>query len=369
VRFRLPEAALPVTNRNNYLDLSSFVRVALDVSWWTVNRTFELGLEVLPEGSPVVDAGGSSPALLGETRMRRIAEELAARAGLRVGEAPTLVEGREGMVAFAVEDGSRGAECIAVEVFTFPDLRLGTRSRPLGILPVGGSLAPPPFDARFAIKCTTEAVPDDTLRAFFARVLEDADHVERIEVGDHRVVVRRAGADDPAWWLDVTVRARSRAKAIASAIASLPSRVADANARAAWMSTATEESAHLLPHLPAIHGIRRTVRTASGEQRGLVCSIETVVDGDATATRVDVDLDAPLPAHAIPTLHEGEPADDLVRALRATFPRIEAPSPEHVAAIAPGFARDPRPVLATLDTLLAWVLRARGERRVDAPYR
>jgi hypothetical protein len=35
----------------------------------------------------------------------------------------------------------------------------------------------------------------------------------------------------------------------------------------------------------------------------------------------------------------------------------------------PGFTPDPRKLLPALDTILLWSLEARGERRMDMPYR
>ena len=367
VRFRFDGGALPTTNRNNHLDLSSLLRVALDVSWWTLNRAFDLPIEVVSTRASVTDVEGAQRVALGEARMRIVANELAARTGLRAGETPVLVEGREGAVAFSLEDASRGGESAAAEVFTFPDLHLGARSRPLGVLPIGSSLAPAPLDQRFALKCATERVDQEALRAFFARALSNASGTEHLEVSDHRIALRRVGVDDPAWWLEAARAAQARAKEIAAAIAALP--FADPSARAAWTAAASEESAHLVPHLPAISGVRRAVRTVGGDLRELSASVETRWDGDEATTRIDVDLDTPLPAHAIPSLLDPAPTDDLLRALRSAYAHLEAASPTHLVAIAQGFAADPRPALAALDTVLAWTLRARGERRADAPYR
>lgn len=85
--------------------------------------------------------------------------------------------------------------------------------------------------------------------------------------------------------------------------------------------------------------------------------------------RVDVDLDTELPSQAIQALHAKDNTDELVRALRTTFATIDAPTPKHVVAVAEGFTPDPRKLLPALDTILAWSLAARGERRMDMPYR
>lgn len=302
--------------------------------------------------------------LLGGSRMGALSFDLGSRTGLRVGAPPVLVYGREGPVDVAVSDGSRGSEFAAVETYAFPDLRLGIRSRPLGILPAGGSLAPPPLDARYAIRCDDGLVPEPALRAFFAEVLRGVEPLESLELSDHQLTIRRdLGKDDPARWLAVAAGARDRARAIGSAIAALPFAVPEA--RDAWNAAAAAESAVVLPHLPALVFVRRAVRTAAGEQHELVCALTTL---PGPKTRLDVLVDGPLPPEAISALHAEEP-DELVAAMRQTFESLDAPSSQHVVAVADGFARDPRTTLAALEPIIAFWLRARGERRVDTAYR
>jgi hypothetical protein len=361
VPFRFPAADLPASSRNGFLDITPLIEIALDVSWWRSNRTFPIALEVLPHGTRTLDGGGAT-ALLGESRMVVLARDLASRTNSQAGNPPVLVYGSHGPIAWAVEDASRGSETAAREVHVFPNLGMHLRSRPLGILPVGSSLAPRWLADRFAIQSSTP-VPAATVARFLEQILDDAGNAVELQFSDHMLGLRfRLGADDHRSWLGAVATAQMRARKLVDAITALP--FAHEEARAAWTSTALEENAFLLPHLPAIVGIRRGARVASGEQREAVCTIAT----DEKKTRIEVDLDADLPAQAVAALHAGD-GDELVRALRTTFESVDAPTPKHLTAVVPGFTPDPRTLLPGLDTMLAWSLHARGERRMDLPYR
>lgn len=369
VPFAFPPADLPATQATGFLDLSPTLEVALDVAWWRMNRRFSIPLEVLPFGSRLASAS-AAPALLGDSRMAAVARDLAARTGLAAGASPVLVSGAHGMVAFSVEDASRGSETAAREVYAFPDLALGAHSRPLGILPAGRGLAPPPVAARWAIHCDAR-VPEDALRAFFASALDAFGDADALALSDrHLSLRRRLASDDSARWLEIVEGARARAARLSAAIAALP--FPAEGARAAWTRTAEEEQAFLLPHLPALVGIRRAVRVASGEQREARGAIVTTSEG---TTRVEVDLDTPLPPEAVAALGDadahgaGAASAELLRQLRASFEALDVPHPQHMDAVAAGVAADPRALLPALDALVAWSLHARGERPVVAPYR
>jgi hypothetical protein len=360
VPFVFPVADLAPTSANGFLDITPRIEVALDLAWWKTNQAFAVALDVLPPGSSLADAPAAD-ALLGESRLSAVARDVAQRTGTIAGTPPVLVSGKHGAVTFTVEDASRGSEIAAREIHTFPDLGLHLRSRPIGLLPILSTIAPESVSDRWAIRASSTIV-DPILASFLTSFLTDAAGVDELELSDHRLVLRRLlRADDLQSWLAAVEYTAARARNIADAISALPF---PREGAPAWSGTASEEGAFLLPHLPAIVGIRRALRVSSGEQREAVCAIVT----NGETTRVEVALDAPLPPEAIAALHAETP-DDLVRALRETFESVEAPSPQHITAVAKGFMPDPRKLLPALDTILVWSLRARGERRMDIPYR
>lgn len=365
IPFQFRTADLPPTMNTGFLDLMSYLQVSLDVSWWTTNRNFTVPIVVLPRGTHVLEGAGAQ-ALLGGSRLAALAQDLAQRAGLRPGTPPTLVTGSAGMVSLAVDDASHGSEFAARERYMFPDLGLQIRSRPLGILPVSKSLAPPSIADRWAIQCS-DMLDTQPLQAFFARILGDVGPIDQLELSDHVLSIRRPlHADDPARWLAVAAGARERARIIADAIAILPS--PDPGLRTTWERCAAEEAAFLLPHLPAIVGIRRSARLSNGEQREFQCAI-TTVRGKKVATRIEIDLDEPIPAAAAEALHDEETKDDILVGLRSIFSALQAQTPNHLLAIAEGSHPDPRTFLPAIDRIVSWTIRARGERQADAPYR
>lgn len=364
-RFTFPTRELPPSNRNGFLDLWSTLQVSLNLSWWSANRTFAIPLDVLPVGSLVAD-GGPAPTAVGSMRLGAIAAELARATGLRLGKQPVLVEGADGMVKMALEDASRGSEFAALHVFTYPDLALGLRSRPRGILPARRSLAPAELAEEWTIACADDA-PKEAVGKLAATALASALGIESLYVSDRRLSFRqRLVADAPESWLDATRRLQMRAREIARAIAELPAR--DPGSLPAWERAARVENAFLLRHVPSLAEVRRTARTHTGEERSLVATLSTRHGEDGTTTRLEIDLDADVPADAVKHLHEGD-TDELARALLAAFTSVDVPTPRRVIAETAGFTADPEPVLALLDSVLAWSMKARGERRVDAPYR
>jgi hypothetical protein len=367
VPFRFDHTSgLPLSLSTGFLDFASALRVGLDRSWYQPTRHFWLPLDVLPEGTPIV-AGGAAPVALGGERLALIGRAIAERTGLRAGTPPRLAYGREGIVDLYIEDASRGSEVGALEVHVFPDLGLGTQLRLRGWFE-GAGVAPDFVAQRWAIHVSDEThISEETLRAFFARVLVATESAVDLQLSDHRLALRwRLAADTGAAWVSVAEAGRARARAITEAIGALP--FPDGIAREAWTTAAAIESAVLLPHLPALHGVTRSARTVGSDVRTLTCSLVTVRERGETRTRLDASFDAPLPPEAARALAGGA-EDELLRALRGTFASLEAATPEHVIGIAEGAHADPRPLLAALDTLLEWALRARGERRAVGAYR
>jgi hypothetical protein len=111
-------------------------------------------------------------------------------------------------------------------------------------------------------------------------------------------------------------------------------------------------------------------RVLTGEERLVTLSIRTVWTKSGPSTSVDLDLRAArLPKGAWAELESDSPSDRL-RAVRAVFPSVHVRSQGDGATLErPEATGDPRALLSAVESFFGWVLDARGERRVDAPYR
>lgn len=371
VPFRFPlTSELPPRSDNGSLELRADITVMLHAGVWT-NPRFSIPIEVLARGSEMTGAGAAAP--VGQSRLAVLATFLGARMGLPSAAPPALLQGAAGAVSFWLTDGSRGSEYAAIETYEFPNLHLGLRSRPAGLFTSSSPLAPAWLVDRHALQLDQHrGVPAPAvMRAFLDAVLDIPHDVVELQLSDHRLSFRRLlPSDDAREWLRAAEPMPERARRLAAAIASLPFGIEDRNLAEAWTATAREEQATLLAHVPAIVGIRRAVRTLAGEERTFVASLTTHWQpDDAPSTWMDIALvAAPLTDQAMRELASAS-TNELLVAARSRFPDIHATTPEHLIAVAPGLAGDPRTLLGALDDLVAWVLQARGERRVDAPYR
>ena len=98
----------------------------------------------------------------------------------------------------------------------------------------------------------------------------------------------------------------------------------------------------------------------------MTAKIHAVWRNGAPVVVADVDLrEAPLPKTARAELENNAG----FAAIRAVLPVIHAATDERVTLEAPAWVPDPRPMLLALEQFFDAVLGARGERRVDSPYR
>ena len=138
-------------------------------------------LQVVPAGS-LLQHDNRSAGPVGTERLIRLAAAMAQATGLAPGRLPTLVDGRVGPVGVQITDGPRGG-AIGLDIsFEFPDVKLGTTFRPLGML--GGfrqsPLLPIALANSYFLRVEPERaeggvleapVAEPALQAFFATVL------------------------------------------------------------------------------------------------------------------------------------------------------------------------------------------------------
>jgi hypothetical protein len=364
------EAVMP-SFRNGFIDHEVVLKVAVDISW-AIDPTFEVLLQVLPYGSIVY--GDAHALAVGGERLRQFSLAMAQATGLAEGRPPTFIEGPIGPAFVHVSDGPRDGR-IGVEVdIAFPDVALGIVFRRLGVLEAfrTSPLLPAPLDAQYLLRTEPPgegrpSMGDDALRLFFQAALGDLKNADEVRFSDHQLGMHFPIAnDDTELMLQVARFAQFKAKSLVEAITHLPFPEGTAHARPAWQSTATRESAFLVPSGPSLHGLVLRARILGGEERWLGATLRTTWQDGAPATHIDADLrGAPLPRDAAAELERGERLD----AVRATFPTLEAHSPEHVTLERPGFTEDPRTLLPALEAFFFWVLESRRERRANQPYR
>ena len=377
VPFRMPPTADQITPsfRCSFIDHDVILGVSVDIPWATDPR-FDLLLDVLPPGSTLAGAAGET--VVGSERLRRIASEMAQSTGLREGHPPTLVEGMvAGPVTVRVADAPRDAKLgIDVDIL-FPDVELGIEFRPLGVLEGFRSspLLPAAIATGYLLRCGTDdgrpRIEDAVVAGFVGVLVGDLAHYESLRLSDHHLGVHLSIPNDALpRMIEIAKAAHAKAAAIADAIARLPFPESLAASRPAWLATAAEQSAFLVPTGPTLHGLTFRARVLDGEERRIGAAIRTRWTKSGPTTHVDVDLrGAPLPKSAWADL-ESETPSERIRAVRALFPSAHVMAQGNGATLdRPEWTPDPRALLSAIETFFAWVLEARGERRQDMPYR
>ena len=377
VPFRMPPTAAQISPsfRSSFIDHDVILGVSVDIPWATDPR-FELLLDVLPPGSQI--AGTAGEVIVGSERLRRIAREMAQSTGLGEGRPPTLVEGLvAGPIAVRVADAPRDANLgIDVDII-FPDVELGIEFRPLGVLEGFRSspLLPAAVATRHLLRCGTDdgrpRVEEAVVAGFIDVLLGDLAQYESLRLSDHHLGVHLPIPNDELpRMIEIARAAHAKATAIADAIARLPFPDSLVASRPAWLATAAEQSAFLVPTGPSLHGLTFRARVLDGEERMIGAAIRTKWTKGGPTTHVDVDLrSAPLPKAAWADL-ESETPSERVRAVRALFPSAHVMAQGNGATLdRPEWTPDPRALLSAIETFFEWVLEARGERRQDMPYR
>lgn len=369
-----PTLLVPPTYRTGFIDHDTTLVVSVDIPW-AIDPSFAVLVTTLPAGSVI--HGETRDAPVGGERLRRISGVMAAATGLRQGRPPALVEGSHGLVAFRVSDAPRDGRLGIDADVTFPDVDLGIELRPLGMLEGFRSspLLPDALGHRYLLRASPEdarpAPDEDALRAFFAAVLGDLAGAEEIRLSDHHLGAHfPLPNDEDKRMVAVAQIVAAKAKVVGEAIARLPFPAPVAAARPTWEAVAAEQSAALVPSGPSLHGLVFRARVLTGEERSATAALRTVFTKSGPQTHVDVDLRAaPLPKAAWAELEAPAPGERL-RAVRAVFPVAHMHAQGGSVTLEQrGFASDPRPLLSAIETFFAWVLEARGERRVDSPYR
>jgi hypothetical protein len=182
--------------------------------------------------------------------------------------------------------------------------------------------------------------------------------------------------------------AKARAKALATAIANLPS-PAEFPAAARWRESATtllatHDGGGFIPSAPALVGLGRRVRTNTGEERAFWFSVTTEWHDGRPDTVITVDADIPfgrgLQEGLASAKFDGKSAlsEPLFRALRILEGTVTGPAEEASVQNATthqlrihraGVLADPVASVPVFDALIAFALATREERTVDAPYR
>jgi hypothetical protein len=336
---------------------------------------FEVPLDVLPETSIV--QGSVSTSLLGGDRVRQLAAAMARETGLTEGaHAPVLAYGNVGLVSVSMTDAPRLGK-LGVDVdFTFPDLQLGILFRKRGVLEglVGAATSPflPPalWDRHLAIK-PHDARPkldDAALLPFFRAVFGGS--VEEARLSDHHFGAHVTIIDDePQRMIELAREVCAQAKRIGDAIRALPFPEALKSARAAWQATADEQNAFLVPTSPSISGLVFRAQILGGEERTIRVDLRSIWNSEVPLLQARIDVrDASIPEASRHEL-DGDGKSPWLATVRSIFPGPIAFSGGIVLLNGATWPHDPRTLFPTLESFLGWILEARGERRVDAPYR
>jgi hypothetical protein len=290
-----------------------------------------------------------------------------------------LVHGDIGPVKVSMIDAPRqGKLGIDVDI-TFPDLELGIVLRQRGVIegilgaPASPFLlgAPPLWDRHLSVKPddARPKIADASLEPFFAAALGGP--IDEIRLSDHHLGFHVSMIDDePRRMVDLARDVCAQAKRLGDAIFALPFPEPLAESRSAWQATAAEQNAFLVPSTPAIHGIVLRAQILGGEERTITVNLRTIWRSETPLLQAVLDLrNAPLPEASQREL-ESETANAWLTAVRAIFPDAHAiGNGEAVALNDATWPTDPRALLPTIETFFGWILEARGERRVDAPYR
>ena len=362
-----PHQSFTPTAASSFIEHDLALVVSLDIPWAS-DPIFEIPLQVLPQGSII--EGDATTGLVGSERLQRIAAIMAQATGLGTGHAPVLVLGQVGPVALRIADAPRAAR-LGIDVdLTFPDVELGIDFHRLGMLEGfrQSPLLPEALAKSYLLRCKHE---DPGATAFVTAALEDLGGADEVRFSDHHLGVHfPLASDEPAPMVELARFATARAKAIAGAIARLAFPAAALAAQPAWLGTAGEQSAFLVPTGPALHGLSFRARVLGGEERVAFAKIRTEWTKEGPVHHVDVDLtNAPLPAEACAALDDDTVTADL-QAVRQHFSSAHAHHGGRGATLRhDGFVADPRTLLPAIETFFGWVLDKRGERRADLPYR
>lgn len=377
VPFQFPgnQHLLLPTLRNSFIDYDVALHVSVDIPWAS-DPAFDILLHVLPAGSTIHGAGGG--AVVGSERLRYIAAAMAQKTGLREGRSPTLVEGNVGPVSIRVSDAPRGAE-LGIDIdIGYPDVELGILLRPLGLLEGfrESPLLPAPLSTSYFLRAKAPAHKphvdaEAAAQAFVTAALQNVVAMADVRFSDHHLGIHfRIQNDDLPRMVEIAAYAQHKAKQIADAIRLLPFQSwREPAERAAWEATAAEQSAVLVPTGPAIYGITMSARVLGGEVRTIVVAIRTIWEKVGPHANVEVDLrGAPIPKEAWPELL-GKSRADRSAPLRAPFSEVRPLERGEGVTLVAGAVADPRELLPGIEHFFTWLLEARGERRVDAPYR
>ncbi|MEO7109337.1 MAG: hypothetical protein ABI183_02770 [Polyangiaceae bacterium] len=373
--FTFPSAPyLSPTYKTSFIDHDVSIVVSIPNPW--IVPSFEVPIEVLPAGSIV--QGSLSTSLLGGDRVRRIAMAMATDTGLVAGtRAPVLVHGDVGAVKVSMIDAPRQGR-LGIDVdLTFSDLELGIVLRQRGVIeglvgsPTSPFLPPPLWDRHLSFdpNDARPKIPDASLAPFFAAAFGGP--IEEIRLSDHHLAFHVSMIDDGPQRMTLVAReVCAQAKRIGDAIRALPFPESLAEARPAWQATAEEQNAILIPSTPAINGIVLRAQILGGAERMIIVNLRTIWKSETPSLQAVLDLrNAPLPEASHSEL-EGESDNAWLTAVRAIFPEAHATGMGEVVVLSQAkWPTDPRALLPTLETFFGWILEARGERRVDAPYR
>lgn len=376
VSFSFPTTpTLAPSYRTSFIDHDVSIRVTIPTAALGPSPSFHIPIDMLPEGSMV--EGSTPTTVLGGERVRRIAKAMAIETGLNEGTAaPVLVYGDVGPVGISIVDAARNGK-LGVDVdFTFPDLQLGLLMRRRGVVeelvgsPGSPFLPPPLWDRQLVFKARDKRpkIEDAVLVPLFQAVFGGS--VDEARLSDHHFGSHITIIDDePPRMIELAREMCGQARRIGDAISALPFPEPLTSARSAWQATANEQNAFLVPMAPAIHGIIFRAQILGGEERTIRVDLRTIWKSETPLLQAFIDVrNAAIPEAGRKNLEAEESASSLLTSVRSTFPKAQMSGETLVLGDAK-WPDDPRVLLPTLETFLGWILEARGERRVDAPYR
>lgn len=372
VPFILDTGLLVWDQVNGVMDVSHALRLALPSSYHVPEVLADEPIFVLPAGSQLSGEGESLP--IGHERMERIADWFVGEtAGVR-GRFPVLVRFTVSGIVVTFEDAGPGELRIW---WHLPPLAFGLELHQRGLLRAltlrGVDQTPSALAGSYIVSSAPESplVPPGLVLGFLDTFCVDLGLGE-VSLSDARLGrLESLPADDVATLRSLLDRARMRASAMAAAVAALPFLTPGADP-ARWREAAVAEGAMLLPHRPAIIGIRRQVRTTFGELREFSVDVITHVNANGAITtelRVRaLSIVVPAQVAADGVVDEAE-AMAWLGPLRSRFTEMLVPSPGLLTLVAAGAALDPRPIIEAADAATQWFLAQIGERRADGAYR
>jgi hypothetical protein len=370
----VPFDVTPCSFPSRFIEHGLHLEVSVDVPW-TRDPAFAIPVVLLPPGTITHPNPTALPVAVGSERLQLLAAYMAQASGLSPGVLPSLVEGRVGLVDVRISDSPPRAGRLGIDVdLVFPDLELGVACRSRGLLDGRSPLVPEPLREEYVVRFQPSdrrpPLDETVLSRLTLGVLDALDGVEEVRFSDHYLGYHVPLANDGSEYLQAIARlVCAKANAIGAAIAALPFPSAAQPHAAAWLATAAEQSAALVPCGPSLHGLTFRTRILGGEERVVVARLRTAWREDGPVTVVDLDLRAaPLPPAAMAAVN-GAPGEGGLTAVREVFPVVSAMGLEHVVLERPGLAPDPRSLFIGIEGFASWLLDARGERRADAPYR